>query len=135
MSLDSAQAAAPGRERQITAGAEAESHEIGQMRRDRHSVFVDRAGMPQQQIAVIHRQRQRAAGLELAADHVVDIGDHGLQRRHRQMHIGEALPACTVGGKERSSSFRSTIAPGRMVKARPRWITRDSRSPVLRARQ
>ena len=76
------------------------------MRRDRHSGFVDRAGMPQQQIAVIHRQRQRAAGLKLAADQIVDAGDHGPQRRHRQMHVGKTLVAGAIGAEERLVEFQ-----------------------------
>ena len=91
------------------------------MRRDRHPGLVDRAGMAQQQIAVIHRQRQRAAGLEFAADHVVDVGDH---RR-----CSAAIGRCTLvkrfwlapsALKNGSSSLSSTIAPGRMVNSRPR---------------
>ena len=57
--------------------------------------------MLQQQIAIIHRQRERAAGLKLAADHLVDVRHHRPQRRRRQVHIGETLGVGAVGGKER----------------------------------
>lgn len=57
--------------------------------------------MAKQEIAVVHHQRQRAAGLELATDEAVDVSDHRAQRIDRQMHVGEALPAGAVGGEER----------------------------------
>ena len=63
--------------------------------------LVDGARMAQQQVAVIHRQRQRPARLQLAGNQIVDISHHGLQRRHRQMHIGEALFVHAVSREER----------------------------------
>jgi hypothetical protein len=91
----------PRRDREIAAGPEAERCEIEKMRRDRHARLVDDGGMLQQQIAIVHRQRQRAARLELAADHLVDVRHHRLQRRRRQVHIGETLGDGAVGGRER----------------------------------
>ncbi|MHC2276283.1 hypothetical protein ACVME8_002894 [Bradyrhizobium diazoefficiens] len=68
---------------------------------DRHAGLVGGGRVAQEEIAVVHRQRQRAAGLELAADEIVDIGHHRPQRIDRQMDIGEALVAGAVSGEKR----------------------------------
>jgi hypothetical protein len=83
------------------ARAEAERGEIQQMRSDRHARLVGGARMVEQQIAVVHRQRQRAAGRQLPPDHRLDMGHHRPQRRHRQMHVDETLVVRAVGAEER----------------------------------
>ena len=94
--------AAPGAAGDIAARAEAERRQIHQMACDGEACLVDGARMAQQQIAVIHRQRQRPARLQFAGDQVVDIRTPiALSVAIGRMHVGEALVVHAVGREER----------------------------------